>query len=81
MQLHDGKHANICVSQSHPTRAPGSLEEEQALRELAQELMRKRANHTKQVMQRHTEKADKVMAAAPTSKPETAAPPPEKTIR
>ncbi|WAO91654.1 Hypothetical protein NCS54_00913400 [Fusarium falciforme] len=65
---------------NHPTRAPGSLEEEQALRELAQELMRKRANHAKQLMQRHTEKADKAMAAAPTTKPESVGPPPGETI-
>lgn len=81
MQPHDGEHANICVPQSHTARAPGSLEEEQVLRELAQELMRKRANHAKQLMQRHTEKADMAMAAAPTSKPETTVPPLEETIR
>ncbi|KAL2678668.1 hypothetical protein Neosp_009419 [[Neocosmospora] mangrovei] len=67
---------------NHTTRAPGSLEEEQALRELAQELMRKRANHAKKLMQRRrTEKVDKVMAAAPTSKLETVALPLEETTR
>ncbi|KAI8665021.1 hypothetical protein NCS56_00936700 [Fusarium sp. Ph1] len=64
----------------HPTRDPGSLEEEQALRELAQELMRKRANHAKQIMQRRSEKADKALPAAPTTKPESVAPPPGETI-
>lgn len=76
-----GKHANICVSQNHPTWASGSLEEEQALRELAQELLRKRANHAKQLMQRHSEKADKALAAAPTTKPESVAQPTGETIR
>ncbi|RSL51309.1 hypothetical protein CEP51_015226 [Fusarium floridanum] len=67
MQLCNKRHANICVSQNHPTRAPESFEEEQALRELAQELIKKRAIHATKLTRRHIEKTDKAMGVVPTT--------------
>ncbi|RSL67335.1 hypothetical protein CEP53_002991 [Fusarium sp. AF-6] len=57
----------------HPTRAPESFEEEQALRELAQELIKKRAIHATKLTRRHIEKTDKAMGVVPTTKAGTAA--------
>ncbi|RSL53232.1 hypothetical protein CEP54_010486 [Fusarium duplospermum] len=74
------KHANIRVSQSHPTRAPGSLEEEQALKDLAQELIKKRAMHATKLTRRHTEKTDKAMEVVPTPKVGIAATSPREII-